>query len=437
MKDRSTSEMAAQGRRDFIKKSGIVLVGGSMAYPSGIFAKNNDSVDNIIKVGLIGCGGRGTGAASQALMASPNVRLTAMGDVFEDRLESSLKELLKINAEQIKVETSHKFIGFDAYQKVIDSGVDVVLLTTPPGFRPDHLTAAIAADKHVFCEKPVAVDAPGVRKVLAAASKAKEKNLNIVSGFCFRYDTAKRETFKKVLNGEVGEIKAISTFRYGGEAWYMDRQPEWTDMTYKMRNWYYYNWLSGDFIVEQAVHSLDMMSWAMGDVMPIKAIGSGGRQRRTDEKYGNIFDHFAVEFEYENGAKGYHFTRQQADTATKNSVDVFGNEGTALVKVGKQYELKGKENWNFRGEKNNMYQTQHDELFAAIQNGTAINDGQFMAQSTLLAIWAREAAYTGQEISYDQIFNATASLGPEIGEYDWNFEWPTPPIAVPGKTKLI
>ncbi len=431
------SDTANSGRREFIKKSGIVLVGGSMAYPSGMLAGSGTSIENTIKVGLIGCGGRGTGAASQALMADPNVVLTAMGDVFEDRLESSLMELMKISAPQIKVDADSKFVGFDAYQKVIDSGVDVVLLATPPGFRPDHLTAAVDAGKHIFCEKPVAVDAPGVRKVMAAAQKAKEKQLNIVSGFCFRYDSAKRATFEKVLNGGVGDIKSVSTFRYGWEAWYKDRQPDWTDMTYKMRNWYYYNWLSGDFIVEQAVHSLDMMSWAMGDVMPIKAIGSGGRQRRTDEKYGNIYDHFAVEFEYENGAKGYHFTRQQSDTATKNSVDVFGSEGNALVKVGKQYELKGKENWNYQGENNNMYQTQHDELFAAIKNGTPINDGNFMAQSTLLAIWGREAGYTGQEITYDEIFNSQSSIGPNIDQYAWDFEWPTPPIAIPGQTKLV
>ncbi|WP_273566837.1 Gfo/Idh/MocA family protein [Maribacter halichondriae] len=434
LKENGTSN---SGRREFIKKSGIVLVGGSVVYPSGMLASSGTSVENTIKVGLIGCGGRGTGAASQALMADPNVVLTAMGDVFEDRLESSLMELMKISPLQIKVDTSSKFVGFDAYQKVIDSGVDVVLLATPPGFRPDHLTAAVDAGKHIFCEKPVAVDAPGVRKVLAAAEKAKEKQLNIVSGFCFRYDSAKRATFEKVLNGGVGDIKSVSTFRYGWEAWYKDRQPDWTDMTYKMRNWYYYNWLSGDFIVEQAVHSLDMMSWAMGDVMPIKAIGSGGRQRRTDEKYGNIYDHFAVEFEYENGAKGYHFTRQQSDTATKNSVDVFGSEGNALVKVGKQYELKGKENWNYEGEKNNMYQTQHDDLFAAIKNGTPINDGNFMAQSTLLAIWGREAGYTGQEITYDEIFNSQSSIGPSIDQYAWDFEWPTPPIAIPGQTKLV
>ncbi len=437
MKSIKKNEEANSGRRDFLKKSSMAIVGGSLVYPSPIFATSGPSVDNVLKVGLIGCGGRGTGAASQALMADPNVILTAMGDIFEDRLESSLMELNKIKPEQIKLEAANKFIGFDAYKKVIDSGVDIVLLTTPPAFRPDHITKAIEAGKHVFCEKPVAVDMPGVRKVIAAAKAAKNKNLNIVSGFCFRYDNAKRALFGKVLNGDVGDIRSISTFRYGWGAWYKERQPDWTDMTYKMRNWYYYNWLSGDFNVEQAIHSIDMMSWAMGDVMPIKAIGSGGRQERTDKKYGNIYDHFAVEFEYANGAKGYHFTRQQNDTARRNSVDIFGSDGNAMIQVGRQYELKGKENWNYRGEKNNMYQTQHDELVAAIRNGKAINDGDFMAKSTLLAIWGRMAGYTGQEITYAQAFNSTESLGPEIDQYAWDFEWPTPPIAIPGKTELI
>jgi len=437
MKKTAQKNKPNTGRRDFVKKSSIALVGGSLVYPSGLLATPSTSIDDVIKVGLVGCGGRGTGAASQALLADPNVILTAMGDIFEDRLESSLMELNKIKPNQIKLEDSHKFIGFDAYKKVIESGVDVVLLTTPPAFRPDHLTAAIEAGKHAFCEKPVAVDAPGVRKVLEASKAAKAKNLCIVSGFCFRYDNAKRALFDKVHNGAVGDIKSISTFRYGWEAWYKERQPDWTDMTYNMRNWYYYNWLSGDFIVEQAVHSLDMMSWAMGDVMPIKAVGSGGRQVRTDKKYGNIYDHFSVEFEYADGAKGYHFTRQQSDTARKNSVDVFGSEGNAMINVGRQYELKGKENWNYRGEKNNMYQTQHDELMAAIRAGKTINDGEFMANSSLLAIWAREAGYTGQEISFDQMFNSAQTLGPAVDEYAWDFKWPSPPIAIPGKTAFV
>ena len=423
-------------RRSFLKKSGIVLVGSSLAYHTEVLAGLSSKKEKL-KVGLIGCGGRGTGAAVQAMQADPDVILTAMGDVFEDRLEESYAALLKIGGDKVKVDKKNKFIGFDAYLKVIESGVDVVLLTTPPAFRPEHLTAAVNAGKHIFCEKPVAVDAPGVRKVMAAAKIAKEKGLALVSGFCFRYDLPNRATFASILDGDVGEIKTVSTFRNGGELWYMPRKPEWTEMTYQMRNWYYYNWLSGDFIVEQAVHSLDMMSWAMGDMMPVRATGTGGRQVRTDKKYGNIYDHFAVEFEYENGAKGFHFTRQQAATSHRNSVDVLGTEGNAVLNIGSRYEITGKNNWKYEGKKNNMYQTQHDELFASIRNGKPINDGEWMANSTMLAIWARMVGYSGQTITWEQALNSEKSLGPKIEDYRWDLVFEMTPIAVPGVTKVI
>ncbi len=437
MANKTFEESLQGGRREFIKKSGIALLGSSLAYPSVSLARTDLKKDNTLRVGLIGCGGRGTGAAAQALEADPNVILYAMGDVFEDRLEEAHAALSKLAPEKIKVEKKNKFIGFDAYQKVLATDVDVVLLTTPPAFRPDHLKAAVEAGKHVFCEKPVAVDAPGIHKVLAAAKKAKEKGLSLVSGFCFRYDYANRAIFGRVLDGAIGDLRTVTTFRHGGEAWYKERQPHWTDMTYKMRNWYYYNWLSGDFIVEQAVHSLDMMSWVMGDKMPISATGTGGRQVRTDKKYGNIFDHFAVEFEYEDGAKGYHFTRQQSQTSHKNSVEVFGSEGTAIVHIGRRYDITGKNKWSYEGERNNMFQTEHDELFASIRKGDPINNGEWMATSTMLAIWARMVGYTGQTISWEQAFNSKEILGPNIDQYHWDLNWPTPPIAVPGKTKFI
>lgn len=434
MSDKPQSDSS---RRSFIKKSGIVLVSGSLGYPSGLYATKNPIKDNILKVGLIGCGGRGTGAAAQALHADPNVVLTAMGDVFEDRLEKSLVELNKIKPDQIKVNKAQKFIGFDAYQKVIDSDVDVVLLTTPPAFRPGHLTAAIAAGKHAFCEKPVAVDAPGVRKVLAAAKMAKEKKLSIVSGFCFRHDLMNKDIVGRVLNGDIGEIRAATAFRHGGELWFKDRQPDWSEMTHQMRNWYYYNWLSGDFIVEQSIHSCDLIAWSMGDEMPIKAVGSGGRQVRTDEKYGNIYDHFAVEYEYANGAKSYLFTRQQANTKGRNTLEVFGTEGSAQLNLYGVGEIKGKKPFTYRGEKNDMFQAEHDQLFAAIRSGNPVNNGTIMANSTMMGIMARTAGYTGQEVTWDEVFNDTQGLGPSFEDYAWDFNFTMPPIAIPGKTKLI
>jgi predicted dehydrogenase len=423
------------GRRSFLKNSGIALIGSTLAY-SGASAQIGGRKKTTLKVGLIGCGGRGTGAAVQALQADPDVVLTAMGDVFEDRLNSSYQEVIKVAPTKVKVNNQNKFVGFDAYLKVIQSGVDVVLLATPPGFRPDHLMAAVNAGKHVFCEKPVAVDAPGVRKVLMAAKKAKEKNLSVVSGFCFRYDASNRATFGRILNGDIGDIRTVSTFRNGGELWYKPPQPEWSDMTNQMRNWYYYNWLSGDFIVEMAVHSLDMMSWVMGDKMPLKATGTGGRQVRVDEKYGNIYDHFAIEFEYANGAKGYHFTRQQSGTSSRNTVDVMGTDGNASVAIGRIYEITGKNPWKYTGPTNDMYQTEHNELFASIRNGKPMNDGEWMANSTMLGIWGRMAAYTGQTITWEQAINSSEVLGPKTEDYAWDLKWKIPPIAKPGITKF-
>lgn len=425
-----------RNRRSFIKNSGMALLGSTLAYHSGISASLGGTKKPTLKVGLIGCGGRGTGAAVQALQADPDAVLTAMGDVFEDRLNESYQELIKVANDKVKVKNQNKFVGFDAYLKVIRSGVDVVLLATPPAFRPDHLIAAIDAGKHVFCEKPVAVDAPGVRKVLTAAKKAQEKRLSLVSGFCLRYDLANRAIFGKILKGDIGDIKTVSTFRNGGELWYKPRQPQWSDMTNQMRNWYYYNWLSGDFIVEMAVHSLDMMSWAMGDKMPVRATGTGGRQVRVDEKYGNIYDHFAVEFEYANGAKGFHFTRQQANTSSRNSAEVLGTDGTALINVGRNQEITGKNAWKYTGPKNDMYQTEQDKLFASIRNGKPMNDGEWMANSTMLAILGRMVAYTGQTLTWEQAINSNEILGPKTEDFNWDLKWDGPPVAKPGITQF-
>jgi predicted dehydrogenase len=432
----SNNKNLGRNRRSFLRNSGIALIGSTLAYQSGMSAPSGNTKKPTLKVGLIGCGGRGTGAALQALQADPDTVLTAMGDVFEDRLNESYQELIKEAKDKVKVSNQNKFVGFDAYLKVIQSGVDVVLLATPPAFRPDHLIAAVDAGKHVFCEKPVAVDAPGVRKVLMAAKKAQEKRLSLVSGFCLRYDSGNRAIFKKVLDGDIGDIKTVSTFRNGGELWYKPRQQNWSNMTNQMRNWYYYNWLSGDFIVEMTVHSLDMMSWAMGDKMPLRATGTGGRQVRVDDRYGNIYDHFAVEFEYANGIKGFHFARQQEKTSSRNSVEILGTEGTALINVARNHEIMGKKPWQYTGPKNDMYQTEHDELFSSIRNGKPMNDGEWMANSTMIAILGRMVAYTGQTITWEQALNSNEVLGPKTEDYSWDLDWVGPPIAKPGITQF-
>jgi predicted dehydrogenase len=421
----------------FLKSSGAAVMGSATALNAfarpGSFANS----DNTLKVGLVGCGGRGTGAASQALSADPDVVLTAMGDIFQDQLDTSYNNLLEIHPDKVKVSKDKKFIGFDAYKKVIDSDVDVVLLTTPPGFRPDHFAAAVEAGKHTFCEKPMAVDAPGVRKLLAAAKKAKEKKLSVLSGYCLRHDHGRQALFGKVLNGELGKINAISTVRNGGELWYKTPQPGWTKMENQLRNWYYHNWLSGDFIVEMIVHSLDMMAWAMGDKMPVRATGTGGRQARVDPKFGNIYDHFAIEFEYENGVKGFNFCRQQEDCSSKNTIEIMGTAGTAFSS-GDRHEINaGKKKWRYEGEKNDMFQTEHDELFAAIRNGKPLNDGEKMANSSMLGILGRMVAYSGQTITWDQAMNSNQVLGPETDDYSWDLDFPGPPIARPGLTKVL
>lgn len=432
MKDSVTEDSTT--RRTFIKTTSAATLFSAatlnMGFANPLFLGGKDT----LKVGLVGCGGRGTGAASQAITADPDTILYAMADVFEDRLNSSLEVLKEKHGKKIQVDKERQFLGFDAYQKLIDSGVDVVVLACPPGFRPDHLTAAIAADKHVFYEKPVAVDAPGVRKVLAAAKKAKEKNLSMVSGYCFRYDLPKQELYGKVRNGDIGEIKSISTTRNGGELWHKERQPDWNDMQYQMRNWYYHNWLSGDFLVEMFVHSLDMMTWALSEKMPLTATGNGGRQWRTDEKYGNIYDHFALEFDYADGVKGYAFTRQQNGGSSKNSVEIMGADGNAIYE-GNRHEITGKNPWRYRGEGNDMYQAEHDALFESIRQGKAINDGEMAAHSTLMGVMSRMAAYTGQTVTWEQAMNSTEVLGPD--SYTWESEYKGPQIAVPGVTKLM
>lgn len=432
--NRNTSA-SGHSRRSFLKQSSSALAAASvaapfLAFPQRAFAENSDT----LKVGLIGCGGRGSGAANQALNADPNVVLTAMGDAFGDRLQNSLKALQQSNADRVKVTPETSFVGLDAYQKVIDSGVDVVLLATPPGFRPLHLKAAIDAGKHVFCEKPMATDGPGVRSVLESAAKAKEKKLALASGFCWRSNFGERELFKRIHDGQIGEPMALHNTYNTGPIWVKPRIPGQTDMEYQLRNWYYFTWLSGDHIVEQAVHSLDKMAWAVKDVPPLRCVGHGGRQVRTGEEYGHIYDHFSVVYEYQNGARGFHFCRQQAGCANDNSDYIIGTKGIARIKAFGPLSIVGDNPWKFEGERPDMYQVEHNELFASIRKGEPINHGEWMSYSTLIAIMGRMAAYTGQVITWEQALNSEEKLVPDV--IDWHVPLPVPPVAMPGVTKF-
>lgn len=426
--------MSSNSRRIFLKSAGTTVLGGAAALTLGLPGLVSARGNNTLKIGLVGCGGRGTGAASQALKADPDVILYSVADIFEDRIDNTLDLLKKIDEKKVQVDRKRRFTGFDAYQKVIDSGVDVVLLATPPNFRPMQLAACIEADKHVFYEKPVAIDAPGVRKVIEVAKKAQQKKLSMVCGLCFRYDQPKVEMFDRVLKGDIGEIKALSSIRYGGPWHEPVRQPGWTDMEYQVRFWYYHNWLSGDFNVEQFVHSMDMISWALGEKMPVRAVGTGGRQQRTDPKYGNIYDHFSTFFEYDNGVNVFTSTRQQRNTAGRNSVEVMGSLGNAFYE-GHTHKISGKNNWQYQGEPNDMYQEEHNALFRSIRSGLGTNDGERAANSTMMAVLSRMAAYTGKSIRWEEAINSEETLGPE--EYTLALKYPDPGIPIPGITKVL
>jgi predicted dehydrogenase len=424
-----------ESRRDFLATS-AGLASASLLLPGlvpNVHAAGNDT----LRVGLIGCGGRGTGAAEQALTADRNVKLVALGDMFKDRIEGCLKQLRGKEeiARKIDVNPQQCFAGFDAYKKVLACDIDVVLLTTPPGFRPLHLKAAVEANKHIFCEKPMAVDAPGVRSVLASSREAKKRNLALVAGFCYRYEHVKRDLMKRVHDGDIGDIVSLQCTYNTGALWHRERENGWDDMTWQLRNWPYFTWLSGDHIVEQACHSLDKMAWAMKDQTPIKAVGTGGRQTRTGKEFGHIFDHHAVVFEYKNGVKMFHFCRQQKGCKSEVSDHIYGTLGAANIINQKTHRITGKKAVVFQRKPNDdMYQNEHNELFACIRAGKPINDGERMATSTMLAVLGRMCTYTGQEITWEAAMNSKEDLTP--AKYDFG-QLAVAKVAQPGETKFF
>ena len=430
----SAPSSTAGSRRDFLKGSTAAVVATGAAASSGfVVPMVHAAGSSTIRIGLVGCGGRGTGAAEQALTADSNVKLVAMADVFQDRIDdslASLKNSSEIGA-RVDVPKDRQYAGFDAYKRVIDQ-VDLVLLTTSPGFRPLHFAYAVEKGVHAFVEKPMAVDGPGLRKFLQSCKEAKAKNLSVVNGFCWRYDGPRRETMKQVFDGKIGDIIAVETTYNSQGVWEPRRTREQckSDMEYQLRNWYYYCWLSGDHIVEQAVHGIDTMGWVTGDKAPVRCWGVGGRQSRTDPKYGNIWDHFSVVYEYESGVRGYHHCRHWVNTPTQVKDYILGTKGTADV-FGNA--ISGQNKWRYRGPKTNMYQVEHDEMFAALRAGKPINNGEQSAASTLLAIMGRTAAYTGKVITPEMILNSTDELGPAKCEFG---PLQAAPVPIPGYTKF-
>lgn len=431
--DRRTS---APTRRTFLKTSAAAVAATTLA---GSFAapRAHAAGSDVLKVALIGCGGRGSGAAVNAMNAEANVKLTVLADAFPDQIEAAKKNLSANVGAKYAVTDEMCFTGFDAYKQVMATDVDVVLLCTPPHFRPMQLKAAIDAGKHVFCEKPVAVDAPGVRSVLETAAKAKEKNLSIVSGLCWRYDLGVRDTMKQIQDGAIGDIVTIQENYLTGTLWHRGRRPEWSEMEYQMRNWLYFNWLSGDHNVEQHIHSLDKALWLMGDKLPSRCYGLGGRQVRTGEEYGNIFDHHAVVYEWDNGVKCFAFTRQMKGCSGDVDDYVYGTKGSATIL--KNIVKSGNDTWRYKGEKPSMYDVEHKELFAGIRSGSIINNGDYMSYSTMMAIMGRMATYTGQTITGDDALASKEDLTPAA--YAWGeVKLPgavTTGVAVPGVTPFV
>jgi len=403
---------SAPSRRDFLKTSSALAAAGALAGSLSIGRSAHAAGSDLLKIGLVGCGGRGTGAAENALGADKNCKLVAMADVFSDRLQNSLEIVKKHFPDKVAVEPDHCFLGFDAGNKLIRSGgVDVVILAEPPHFRPVNLKAAVDAGLHVFCEKPVAVDAQGVRSILATAEEAKKKNLNIVSGLCWRYDLGVQETMKRVLDGAIGEIKSIQETYLAAPLKYAPRQPKWTEMEYQLRNWQYFVWLSGDFNNEQHVHSLDKASWALREQPPLRAWGIGGQQCRNPRE-GDVYDHHAVTYEYANGVHVHAYCRQIPGCEWDVNDIFFGTKGTASILAHQIKGPDGKVIWRYKGPKPSMYDVEHQRLFAAIRSGNTINNGLYMARSTMLAILGRLVDYTGRALTWEQAINSRQKLAP-------------------------
>ncbi|MBI4624695.1 MAG: Gfo/Idh/MocA family oxidoreductase [Verrucomicrobia bacterium] len=424
-------------RREFLKSAGTTALGGALAgavsFPHVLSGAPNTET---LRIGLVGCGGRGTAAAFQALTADKNTVLVALADVFDERLQKSLGTLRKQVPERVKVDQAHCFLGFDAYRRVIASDVDVVLLATPPAFRPQHLKTAVDAGKHSFAECIAAVDAPGIRSFLRSSETAASKNLGILSGFCWRYDNSARAALQQMRAGAIGKIRAIYatyyrqsfTLHYGKQ-----RRPGETDLQWQIRDWPDFLWLGGDLCIGlSGGHSVDKMSWWMNDVMPNKALGVGGRQFPGE---GNTFDHAQIIYEYAEGVRGFLGVRCHDGCHNENADYIIGADGVCTIGRGVAPSITGARPWRFTEKRNRMHQTEHDEFFASIRSGRPINDGRRMAHTSLMTLMGRMAAYTGQEITWEQALNSQEQLVPD--NLGWNTKIQLTPPPQPGRTKFF
>ena len=419
-------------RRQFIRTSVTVAAGslavGAMTAQRGVHAAGSDAV----RVGLIGCGSRGTGAAFNALEASPRVRVVALADVFADRLDGCRTRLLEAGDRAV-VADERCYRGFNAYRELLADDLDVVILATPPHFRPIHFAAAVDAGCHVFMEKPVAVDPTGIRSVIESAKEADRRNLSVVAGTQRRHEACYVALMDRIRDGAIGEVVAARCFWNMGGLWVKKHDPNWSDMEWQIRNWLYFTWLSGDHIVEQHVHNLDVVNWVMG-THPIAAMGMGGRQVRTGPEYGHIFDHFAIEYQYPDGRFSLSMCRQTDGCANRVAEALHGTKGRSRSSSN-HASITGSTDWKYTDPNPNPYVVEHKDLIRSITNdGPHLNEAKRVAESTLTAIMGRMSAYTGQEITWDKALNSQLDLSPPAYEFS---SLPTPEVAVPGRTPLI
>ena len=416
---------SASSRRDFLKTSTAAAAVASLAAVPSVHAAGSD----MIKVGLIGCGSRGTGAAEQSAKSDSNVKIYALADMFPDRIDAAKHHLQSLK-EKFDVASDRCFTGFDAYKKLLATEVDLVILATPPGFRPTHIAAAVEAGKHIFTEKPVGVDGPGIRQCLEAAEKAKAKNLGIVAGTQRRHQARYVEAMKRIHDGAIGDVQNARVYWNQGGLWMKPRESSWSDMEWQLRNWLYFTWLSGDHICEQHVHNLDVANWAVGN-HPVRAVGMGGRQVRTSPAYGHIFDHFAIDYEYPNGVHVMSMCRQIDGCENNVSETVVGTKGewSSITSA-----IKGENKWRFRGDETNPYDQEHIDLVASIRAGRPLNELKTVAESTLTAIMGRMSAYTGKAVTWEEALNSKHRWAPAKLELDASL--PVPPVPVPGQTEL-
>lgn len=430
--------MSDVSRREFVQASATAAA--ALSIPSYAYAFGTEAT---IKVGLIGCGGRGTGAIVQSMAAAPDMQLVALADLVPERIDRAKQQINEAIAKdptlapKYKVTPEMTFAGFDAYKKLLATDVDVVVLATPPGFRPLHLRAAVEAGKHIFAEKPVAVDVAGVRHVLETYEMARQKNLGIGVGTQRRHHPGYIEVINRVRDGAIGDVLNGQVFWNQGGLWSIEKTPAMSDAEWQIRNWLYFTWLSGDHIVEQHVHNLDVANWVMG-ATPIRAVGVGGRASRVQPVYGHIFDHFAIDYEYPNGVHVMSMARQIQGARGRVGEWFQGSKGRMQTGESSPQRLEGAAAYDWQRPANFVQpmQQEHNDLITSIKAGKPINDLKRIAESTLTAIMGREAAYTGQVIEWDALLKADQYLAPTALDQVAFGALAVPPVPTPGRTVI-